>query len=510
MIELQKLAALPALFRDYIDKNPELKPYYGTHYTEISSLEDLAKFQDQRSIDRQLLYSVLTQQYEGISLYSVQKENLQALKNPNTFTVTTGHQLCLFGGPWFVAYKILATIAYAQHLQQLSSNYKIVPIFWLASEDHDIAEIQSLSIQRSKIYYPTDYQGVTGNLPLKGIRDTLDLVFTHLEKGIYAPAIKKILTQSYQPHFTLKQATRLFIQQMFGHLGILVLDAQVNELKSKFLPIAQQEIEQNTTYTKVRQTLAELHQLGYKTYANPQPINLFYIYDNYQREKWNAQKHTINFNRPYHISPNVLLRPLYQELILPNLAYVGGPNEIAYWLSLKGTFEAFSVPFPILVPRYFGLQIPSNYLAWIKKHEIDLFTLLHTTQEKFLADYFQAQIDQDTEVQKIKHKWEQFKQTLIDYTVQQKLGLEASAMAAITRMEKHWSHFYTKIRKEKQRNASIFHQKLSELYNYLLPHNTWQERSESYLDTYAIYGNALWSSILQKPITEPYFWIWEI
>ncbi len=508
MISLSEINALPNLFRDYIQNSETLQPYYNAHYT-TASIETLIQLQKHKNIDRNTLYTVLTKQYQDISLYPEQKQNLLALKNENTFTVTTGHQLCLFGGPWFVAYKILATVAYTRTLQNQSDKYKIVPIFWLASEDHDVAEIQTLYADREKIHYPTSYQGITGNLPLYNIENTLEILFNTLDKGLYANHTNQLLSQCFTSNFTLSQAIRLFIQKLFGHLGILVLDAHVPELKAKFLPIAEKEIKENVTYKTVLKTIDELHASGYKTYANPNRVNLFYIYQNNLREKWNNDIHVINPNKPQHISPNVLLRPIYQELILPNIAYIGGPTEIAYWLQIKSTFEAFQVPFPVLVPRYFGVQLSTKQISALQKYKLDLLTLLNTQKNAFIARYFEKQVSQNKEFTELEQQLEHFNTALLHFARNQKLGLEQSAMATVTRIEKQWKHFYTKIRKETQKRESIFTQKITDLYDAVLPYGKWQERIFSYLSTYAIYGNTLWENILQKPITEPYFWIWE-
>jgi bacillithiol biosynthesis cysteine-adding enzyme BshC len=507
MLAIADLTAFPALFRDYINHSEKLKPYYQTHYT-TASLEVLIAQQQYRKIDRNLLHKILTEQYKNIPLYPSQKQNLLALKDENTFTITTGHQLCIFGGPWFVAYKILATVAYARTLQSQSDRYKIVPIFWLASEDHDVAEIQTLYTDTQRIYYPTDYQGITGNLPLQNIENTLETLLQTLGKGLYANHIKQVLSECYNSNITLSQATRLFIQKLFGHLGLLVLDANVPELKAQFLPFAEKEIKENITYTTVQKTIDELQQSGYKTYANPNKVNLFYVYQNNMREKW-SDSHSINPKKPQHISPNVLLRPVYQELILPNLAYVGGPTEIAYWLQLKTTFEAFEIPFPVLVPRYFGLQLPAKYLNTLKKHTLDLATLLNTPKEVFMGKYFEKRLSESKEIIELEQQLQHFSTALLHFAQNQKLGLEQSAMATVIRIEKQWKHFYTKTRKETQKREQIFTQKINDLYDVVFPFSNWQERTLSYLSVYAVYGNTLWEHILQKPVTEPYFWIWE-
>lgn len=507
MLPLTQIHLFPDLFRDYVKKSQRLQPYFSVHYSD-ASVEHLIQHSQYKKTDRTALYTALVEQYKNISLYPEQNQNLLALKNENTFTVTTGHQLCLFGGPWFVAYKILATIAYARVLQNQSNRYRIVPIFWLASEDHDVAEIQTLHTETQKIHYHTDYCGITGDLPLQGIQTSLETLLQTLDKGIYALCTQNILSQSYNSNFTLSKATRLLIQELFGHLGILVLDANTPELKAKFLPIAEKEIKERITYNTVQKTIEQLRQSGYKTYANPNEVNLFYLYQNNLREKWNSS-HNINPKKPQHISPNVLLRPVYQEIILPNLAYIGGPTEIAYWLQLQSTFEAFGVPFPVLVPRYFGLQLSTKHLNTVQKYELDLLALLNTPKDAFMARYFQKELSKNKEITALEQQLSQFNTALLHFAQSQKLGLEQSAMATVTRIEKQWRHFYTKIRKETQKREQVFTEKINQLYQAIFPFGSVQERTLSYLNAYAIYGNALWERILQKSITEPYFWIWE-
>lgn len=507
MLHLANLTSFPLLFRDYLQNTKKLQPYYQTHYT-LASLDSLVEYQNHRKIDRNTLHNTLNSQYQDIPLFPKQKQNLDALKEENTFTVTTGHQLCIFGGPWFVAYKILATIQYAQFLQNQSSKYTIVPIFWLASEDHDIAEIQTFYLNEQKIEYLTDYQGITGNLPLQNIENTLDIILPTL-KGLYANATKQILQKSYRSTFTLGQATRLFIQNLFGHLGILVLEPHTPELKTKLLPIAEKEIAHHITHSTVQKTIKELHQLGYKTYANPNPVNLFYIYSHNLREKWDTH-HVLNPNKPQHISPNVLLRPIYQELILPNLAYVGGPTEIAYWLELKALFEQFTLPYPVLVPRYFGLRLSTTHHRIIEKYQWDLKTMFNTPKEAFLAQYFEKQLSKNSALIELEHQLNKFNTDFYQFIENQGLGLERSARSTITRIEKEWRRFHNKLRRAIQKREDTVHAHVEEIYKAILPLNISQDRVLSYLSEYAVHGNVLWETILEKPIIEPYFWIWEV
>lgn len=348
----QKLGQFSKLFLDYLENN-ELKEFYHR----FPSKESFKAQIEERQFDhRPVLVEALQRQNKGVLDRSVSK-NIELLKHDNTFTITTGHQLCLFTGPVYFVYKIVSVIKACLELKNAYPDYNFVPVFWMASEDHDYDEIKSTLIHQKNYTWTTDQQGAVGRFSLKDFS---------LELNDSSGLDPEILS-FYQSSDTLSEATRKLVSHLFMDKGLVIIDGDDDQLKSLFTPYVKREITESVSEGIVSSASARLEELGYNSQVFPRAINLFHLQDSSRRRleilgdllkevegDWSIALSDLDDylkKHPERISPNVILRPLYQEVVLPNLAYVGGPGENAYWLQLKGVFNANQVSFPILLPR---------------------------------------------------------------------------------------------------------------------------------------------------------------
>ena len=392
-INLKDTNYFSSLMLDYIEQKEQLQPFYNRFPTKenfILQAEEKLKNYSNRSV----LVDALTDQLKNLELSKKQKKNIEALKAENTVTITTGHQLNLFTGPIFFFYKILQVIKQAKELNKTQDKINFVPVFWMATEDHDFDEINHFRFGDRIIHWEKEHGGPVGQLSTDGLEDVFKSFLSILPNGIKKDKLKDLIESSYLKEATLTEATRKLVHLLFKDYGLLMLDGDDKKLKETMIPTFEKELLSQTSYEAVIPQSEKLIELGYNVQVNPREINLFYISNPlsrerivFENEKFFVLNTSVSFtkeeileelkNYPEKFSPNVILRPLYQETILPNVAYIGGGGELAYWLELKSMFEKFEIDFPLLVLRNSMLirtkkQVEKQLALNLK--EEDLFT----------------------------------------------------------------------------------------------------------------------------------------
>ena len=335
----------------------------------LGFLNDLSQFQKQIDLKkvqypskiRQELAEVLETNYKERKLPKA-KAGIELLKKPTTFTLTTGHQLCLFTGPSYFVYKILHTIKLARKLKETYPTYDFIPVYWMASEDHDVEEIRSLHLFNNSIQWEEELSGAVGELKLNGLAQAITKLQALFRDEI-VDELKEV--SSLKNQATYGSYVFDFVTQLFRDFELVVLDPQQEDLKKHFIPIAEKELATQFSFQAVTETNQAMEKEGFHRQINPREVNLFHLSDGKRRriipvkngftigDSFYTLSELISSfqSSPTTCSPNVVLRPVYQEKILPNLAYVGGAGELSYWLQLKTVFERSQVTFPILQMR---------------------------------------------------------------------------------------------------------------------------------------------------------------
>ena len=361
------------ILEDLFKNNSKLKDFHNGISIDHIDI-DFIKKRDLNENQRNILFNVLSEQYLNTELDI--PNDLKLIKNKGTFTVTTGHQLCVFGGPQYFIHKIISILKLTEDLRNKYTDFNFLPIFWMASEDHDFEEISHLNIFNNKLSISKEDGGGVGKINpelfspiLNQLKDIFknDNRFDHLET-IFSNTLKKN---------TWSEATRYWIHRVFEKENLVVLDADDKRLKKIFQPIIQKELEEQFIYDSVKDTNHQIRGLGFDPKINPRELNLFYlgaqkrtriIFENNQFKigyrSYKLEEIINELNKfPEKFSPNVLMRPLYQENILPNLIYVGGPSELTYWLQLKESFSKSNLNYPILLLR--------DHFLWIEEKNIN-------------------------------------------------------------------------------------------------------------------------------------------
>lgn len=512
-LSLRKVGSFSKMFLDYIEGQDALKEFYEWK-PKIESFQSAITNKAFSPAKRKTLVDALERQYDGLTCASKLSENIQSLSEARTFTVTTGHQLNIFTGPLYFLFKLITTINLSKKLKVHYPDYHFIPVYWMATEDHDFEEISYFNMFGKKYQWTTEQTGAVGRFDPSSLAEVLDQVRENVE----------LFEKAYGQFETLADSVRFYVNELFGSEGLIVVDGDDRQLKAQFTPIMKDDILHKNAHQRIKQTNEELIDLGYKSQAFSRPINFFYLDDFRRRiisdgENFSLLDSDIKFTKqeilseidhyPERFSPNVIMRPVYQEVILPNIAYLGGPAEIIYWLQLKGVFDYYKMSFPVLMPRNFGMIINQNTAKKAKKLGIANEQLFRSKQQ-LKADYlsrtstYQSSLNDQKQsfsdlFESIKMKAELIDQSLGGYIDSE----EVKAIKALAHIEK-------KLKKSLEKNHRTALTKIEGIKDRLFPNGVLQERSENYLNFY-FNNTALIQELLDEfePFEFSFYLFWE-
>ena len=478
-ISYQETNKFSNLVLDYLNKDEKLKPFIN-HFPTLENFEKQILEKKNHSVNREVLVTVLQQQNSRLPLSETTKKNIASLLNVDTFTVTTGHQLCLFTGPLYFIYKLVSAINLTEQLKEKYPTNNFVPIFWMATEDHDFQEINHINLFGKKIEWDSKLSGAVGRMSLDGFDGVLKELKKVLGTSGNEEQLISLFEKSYFNHDNLADATRYLVNELFGKYGLVILDGDDKSLKKQFIPTIKKDILEQAfekTITRCSKDLVD----NYKAQAYVRPVNFFKLSDG-KREliKGGITEKEID-NNPESFSPNVLLRPLYQETILPNIAYIGGGAEVAYFMQLKTAFEQENIPFPIVLLRNSVLMLNANQNK--KRQDLgftieDLFLDEHQLQKKFIGLQQNTAISLHHEIEQMESVYASILKKTTD------VGLQSSINSQLHKQEKSFKQLEQKLlRLEKKKHENSL-QQISKLKKHLFPNNGLQERYDNFIPFY--------------------------
>ncbi len=504
------------LICDYLEQKPELQNFYNRFPTLEnfqSQIEEKGNFPTE---NREVLVQVLKQQYELLQKQDLNTEaslfNIQLLSELNTFTVTTGHQLNIFTGPLYFLYKIVNTINLARKLQSAYPGYHFVPVYWMASEDHDFEEINFINLKGKRFQWQREFAGPVGRFDTQSIKPVIDELEALLGPGSRAAELTRLFRRCYMNNKNLADATRQVVHELFGAEGLVIIDGDDPQLKKLAALFFERDLFGESIHAKVEESTNKLEEL-YFGQVHPREINLFYIKDNLREriekkgDQWLVLNTKLFFsenelrreleNHPERFSPNVVLRPLYQELILPNLAYIGGGGELAYWLQLKDMFDHLAVPFPMLVLRNSVLWVDAKRqrkLSELGLQVVDLFQPLHELKKKYVKTHAPVDPELDPYEKKLKQMFDDLEE-VANLTDRSMLGaVNAQRQKQLNGLENLKKKL---IRAEKRRQSESM-DKLEKVYFSLFPNESLQERHNNLSPYFCEYGEDFIQILFRK------------
>lgn len=497
------------LICDYLEEDKQLTPFYNR-------FPNLAGFQKQIAdkkasfpfANREILQSSLLSQYKHHQISKGTQKHIDALIDENTFTVVTGHQLNLFTGPLYFLYKIISTINLCKDLKKAYPEQHFVPVYWMATEDHDFDEINYFNFRGKKIQWNKNASGAVGHLNTEGLEEVLTTFANLLGTSTNATELKELFEAAYLKHDNLTEATRYLANALFGDYGLVIIDGDDADLKSLLVPYAKKDIIEQTSHHVVTKTIDKLNGLeeDYGIQVNPREINYFYLADGLRERilerngRYYVNDTKIEFSSnelireletyPQRFSPNVIARPLYQEVILPNLCYIGGGGELAYWLELKAAFDEMEVPFPMLLLRNSALVITPKQKEKLAKLNVsleDIFLKQNTLINKKIRQV--SNIDIDFTPQKTILE-EQFI-ALYELAQQTDKSFIGAVKAQEVKQKKGLDYLEKRLLKAQKTKLADHVTRLAELQNELFPGKSLQERNLNFSELYLEYGESL-------------------
>ena len=508
-LDFEEIPQLSTKDKAYQSLNEAYQGYFK-YEPKIEAFSEVIEKKKKHKVDRSLLVSVLKKQYQGHSSYEVVKDQIDLLEDENTFTITTAHQPVFLLGPLYMVYKIISTVRLCKELKAQYSDYNFVPIFVSGGEDHDHEEIATLHLFNKDFTWNTDQTGSVGRMKNDGVSEVVNNVVELFGSSPFANELAEIIQKSLNDSTSYGNFNTNLYKALFSDLGVVVINMDDAQLKEPFLPLAIEEVEKNISYHTVRKAQSELEDRGIKEQAHVREINLF-LMDKGSRhriikeesgdytigDKALSKEELIAFlkNNYQNISPNVVLRPIYQEIILPNLAYVGGGGEIAYWLERLHQFEAFEVPFPMLIRRNSVLTANKGAVKNMSKlglSSVDFFQELPSLIKNYVRD-------QSEEDFSLKSETEQLQELFKTLSIKAKLldqSLEKYVLAEGAKQEKALQNISNRLMKVGKAQNEVQLKKIENVKNKLFPSGKLQERYDSFIPFYLRYGKEWFQTLV--------------
>ncbi|WP_033956243.1 bacillithiol biosynthesis cysteine-adding enzyme BshC [Psychroserpens jangbogonensis] len=509
-----------SLICDYLDEKEALKPFYN-RFPKLENFK--AQMEEKQSSftseSRDVLVKALNHQYRNVEVSDQTKVNINLLENSNAFTVVTGHQLNLFTGPLYFFYKIISTINLCKELKAQYPENDFVPIYWMATEDHDFVEINFFNFKGKKVQWNREASGAVGELNLQGLDQVFEVFGSQLNGTLNATELKRQFSEAYLNHSNLAEAMQFLVNELFKGFGLVIVDGNDQALKIQFIPYVEEELLQQTAFSKVSEANENLNALdgNYKIQVNPREINLFYITDGIREriveknDVYYVNNTKITFSKseiikhlnevPERFSPNVIMRPLFQEVVLPNLCYIGGGGELAYWMQLKSNFESHKVVFPMLLLRNSALLITEKQKVKLSKLNVeisDLFLNQDALKTKITKQISEVDIDFSSQRNHLK---QQFK-ALYDLAEKTDDSFKGAVAAQEKKQINGLEALEKRLLKAQKRKMSDHINRIVEIQKELFPKESLQERYMNFSEFYLEYGSDLIPNLMHslKPL----------
>jgi bacillithiol biosynthesis cysteine-adding enzyme BshC len=500
-LSYQQTGYFSKLITDYLSEDNSLTPFYAQPVS-IQGVKSTIRCREQFKTNRALLVDELKKQYETVRAGDQVNQNIKRLSAENTFTITTAHQPAIFTGNLFFIYKILHTIKLANYLSEQLPEYHFVPVYYMGNEDADFNELGHIFIDNEKIVWDTNQKGAVGRMKTKGLEKIITRIEGEFSIQPFGGELIRLLKNCYLNSKDVQSATFLLVNELFAAYGLIVLIPDTPNLKRLMLTVFEDDLVNQTASSIVETTISEFPE-KYKVQANPREINLFYLKDDIRElielknDVYEVRRTNIKFskeeilaelkNNPAHFSPNVILRGLYQSTILPDVAFIGGGGETAYWLELKNLFQKYSVPYPLLVIRNSFLIIEKKWKEKIDKTGLTVESIFNEESE-LLNERIKAesanQLSLQNEIAAAENYYDNLKSIAgkVDKTLIQHVeSLRTKALKEITELEK-------KLLRNEKRKFEDIQRQIHDIKSALFPLNNLQERIENFIPYYAKWG----------------------
>lgn len=519
-LKFQDIPQLSTMDIAYQTADPRLKPFYR----QVPKLEAFGSMIQSRQFDqkkRDILVTQLKQQYKGLETDSKVLQNIDRLAQTHSYTVTTGHQPALFTGPLYFIYKICSVINLTQQLNAHYPQYDFIPVYWLGGEDHDFAEVNHMHLFNKKLVWDDEQGGPVGRYQTDSLKPILDELYQVLSESPKAEELKNYLHKAFDDANNYYQGFFRFVHQLFEAYGLVILMSEAAEFKGQMKDIFKDDLLNHSSKNFVENTVSELEKVGFKNQAFAREINLFYLLPNQRAriEKNGTFYEVLDTNirfteaeilaeleaHPERFSPNVILRPLYQEMLLPNLAYIGGGGELAYWLERKSQFAHYKMPFPLLIRRNSVQFVDQNSQKKLEKLELPVQDLFKN-KDQLIRQYIEGQMEGELSFANEQKDLAVIFKRIQDKTAEIDPTLEASVAAQEAQLYKALNKLEGRLLRAEKKKEDVAINQIKKMKAKLFPNEGLQERHDNFIPFYLKYGQD-WLDFLVKELNpmNPHF-----
>ena len=512
-----------ALFRGLLAGDPEAVRFYRHDPASAEARAEAARLAAAYARPRDAVADVLAEQNRAWSAGDEVLALVDTLRDPEAVAVVTGQQLGLFAGPLYTVYKALTAVRLADRLGA-ETGRPVVPVFWLADEDHDFAEIQRAVFSdgpdvRTAVYDdgldPEANRGMVGRIVLDGeaVRRALDELEVGLPEGPYRAEAVRLAEAAYQPGRTMRDAFALLLRDLAP--GLVLMSADDARLKRIAAPLFRREITAwQDTADLLEARSAELEAAWFHVQVAPSPVNLFWVAEDGRRlaldpteAGFEVRGTDVRFTQaelldrlgaePERFSPNVVLRPLVQDTLLPTAAYVAGPGEAAYFAQLGPVYEAFGVPMPVIEPRLSLTLVEPGVAKVLDRYDLDVPEV-----EGDLAALWKRLAlaasghDLAGPFAEARQKVAEIDALLATVVPEVDASLDLALGAARTKMADSLDRLEKKTVRVEKRNHDVVRERLERAAAALWPGGHLQERALSPLQVVAMHGPEAFSALI--------------
>ena len=515
-----------ALFRAYAARDAQALRFYRHDWADFGA--GAADAAAGRDLPRDAVADVLAEQNRRWESGDAVLAQVERLRDPRSVAVVTGQQLGLFAGPLYTVYKALSAVRYAAHVEA-ETGRPAVPVFWLAGEDHDWAEVRSAVFTHTagdaaevrRVRYPAEGgAGPVGRIAL-GEADTaaaLDALAQTLPDGPHRETALALAAEAYRPGRTMRDAFAALLRALVPDVVLMSVDDA--RLKRIAAPVMSREAtEWRGTLAALEARGAELRAAGFHQQVAPTPLNLFTLGDA-ERQALDPAEGGAAVSRdgarriadlraevqthPEAFSPNVVLRPLVQDALLPTAAYVAGPGEAAYFAQLGPVYDRFDIPMPAVVPRLSLTLVEPGIAKILDRYDLGIADLAGDTAALYRRLALDASdLDLDGAFAAIRARADGFLDGAEPLARALSPSLPPAVGAAQTRVERAIDRLETTlVRAEKRRHADVG-RRLDRARTGLWPGGTLQERALCPLQTVAQHGAGALGDIVRAVPLDP-------
>ena len=373
-IAFDRISAFPRLFQTYCSNYETLSEFYAGDFRDPEVRQQIAARAVKPERDREALADVLLEQNEQWGLDAAAQANIEQLRAPDAIAVVTGQQVGLFTGPLYTPYKTITALALTRRLAE-ETGRPVVPVFWVEGEDHNFEEVAGVRLLRRNepvsLRYERpageDRQPVGRHVLTPAIEEVTDRMDEVLPGSDFKPGLMEAIRSAYRPGVRLEDAFVHLMQTLFPETGLVFINPDDARLKAQSASLFRRELEDGTALSDRVNAAGERLEESYHAQVQARPTNLFLLEEEGRlaldqaggqfqlrgtgRTLSQADLLQLLEDDPGRFSPNVVLRPLMQDTLLPTAAYVAGPGEVSYFAQYRSAYEWAELPMPLIYPR---------------------------------------------------------------------------------------------------------------------------------------------------------------